>query len=168
MLMQEKDYNHITVTDIVTRADYNRATFYLHYKYKEELVKEIMEEMINGLAEGFHRFFKHLSLIHPASISGADIYLFNFILENVDFFKLWTDTNTIPNFYEKFVQTIEQILKEELTNVEKEEIAVNSQLLIVFQVYGIIGLIVEWIKSDFQASPHYMAQQLITLLNYYS
>ena len=41
-LMEEKNYDQITVTDIVNRADYNRATFYRHYNFKEELAEEMI------------------------------------------------------------------------------------------------------------------------------
>lgn len=29
-LINEKGYRHVSITDIVTRAQYNRTTFYLH------------------------------------------------------------------------------------------------------------------------------------------
>lgn len=33
-LLEQKDYDQITVTDIIEKADYNRATFYRHYHDK--------------------------------------------------------------------------------------------------------------------------------------
>jgi AcrR family transcriptional regulator len=165
--MQKKDYEHITVTDIVKQADYNRATFYLHYKYKEELVDEIIDEMVNGFVDHFRFSFHYLDL-HSLSISLPDIYLFDFILENANFFKLWTDDKKIPGFQEKLIQTMEEFFEEEIIQTGKHEPDGNHELLITFQIYGMIGLIFEWIKSDFSAPATYMARQLINILNGYS
>ena len=40
-LICEKPLTHITVTDICTRADINRSTFYLHYQGVHELLAEL-------------------------------------------------------------------------------------------------------------------------------
>ena len=45
-LLREKAYEKITVTDIVTRADINRSTFYAHYPDVRGLVEEIVGEAI--------------------------------------------------------------------------------------------------------------------------
>ena len=45
-LLREKSYEKITVTDIVTRADINRSTFYAHYPDVRGLVEEIVGEAI--------------------------------------------------------------------------------------------------------------------------
>ena len=62
-LLKEKDLSKITVTDIVTRADLNRATFYAHYPdvrgVTEEIEDEIIEKMIDVLKEfKFTSFFQ--------------------------------------------------------------------------------------------------------------
>lgn len=46
-LLREKAYEKITVTDIVTRADINRSTFYAHYPDVRGLVEEIVSEAIS-------------------------------------------------------------------------------------------------------------------------
>ncbi|MCB0141244.1 MAG: helix-turn-helix transcriptional regulator, partial [Caldilineaceae bacterium] len=38
-LVVEKPFGDITVQDIADRADMNRATFYLHFQSKEELLQ---------------------------------------------------------------------------------------------------------------------------------
>lgn len=54
-LLKEKDLSKITVTDIVKRADLNRATFYAHYPdvrgVTEEIENEIIEKMMDILCE---------------------------------------------------------------------------------------------------------------------
>lgn len=43
-LLDEKTFQQITITDIVTVADVNRGTFYKHYRDKEELLDSIIDE----------------------------------------------------------------------------------------------------------------------------
>ena len=46
-LIKEKGYDAISIEDITQRADVGRATFYLHYKDKEDLLLEEFSEMAN-------------------------------------------------------------------------------------------------------------------------
>jgi AcrR family transcriptional regulator len=45
-LMNEKEIDNITVTDIVKRADINRGTFYAHYKYTRAVIEQIKNDTI--------------------------------------------------------------------------------------------------------------------------
>lgn len=45
-LLKEKNFEKITVTDIVKRADVNRSTFYAHYPDVMGVVEEIQEEIL--------------------------------------------------------------------------------------------------------------------------
>lgn len=45
-LMHEKDFGKITVTDIVTRADINRGTFYAHYRDTADVLGQIENELV--------------------------------------------------------------------------------------------------------------------------
>ncbi len=52
-LLLEQAYETITIQEIAERADLNRATFYLHYGSKEELLVAALEEQFDALvAEG--------------------------------------------------------------------------------------------------------------------
>src|SRR5512139_2214965 len=44
-LIKEKDYDAISIEEITDRANVGRATFYLHYKDKEDLLLEEFREM---------------------------------------------------------------------------------------------------------------------------
>lgn len=45
-LLNEKDYDEITVEEITDRANLGRATFYLHYKDKEDLLLEEFNDLV--------------------------------------------------------------------------------------------------------------------------
>jgi AcrR family transcriptional regulator len=44
-----REYDEITVADIVGRANVGRSTFYEHYESKEDLLRRTMEPIITGL-----------------------------------------------------------------------------------------------------------------------
>jgi AcrR family transcriptional regulator len=46
-LIKEKDYDDVSIEEITERANVGRATFYLHYKDKEDLLLEEFSEMAN-------------------------------------------------------------------------------------------------------------------------
>lgn len=50
-LMNEKDFDQITIQDISDRADVSRRTIYLHYTDKFELLDKLIEEHITNLRE---------------------------------------------------------------------------------------------------------------------
>jgi len=58
-LMEEKDYQSITVADIVARADVNRTTFYLHFEDKNALlsysVRSSLQEQLDKHLTDVHR-----------------------------------------------------------------------------------------------------------------
>ncbi|MEO8606902.1 MAG: TetR/AcrR family transcriptional regulator [Chloroflexota bacterium] len=45
----EQGYDAVTVQDITERADLRRATFYLHYKDKDELLLTVLQETFDAL-----------------------------------------------------------------------------------------------------------------------
>ena len=44
-LLSRKDYNHITVSEIIERADVGRATFYSHFETRDFLLKDLCGEL---------------------------------------------------------------------------------------------------------------------------
>ena len=44
-LLSKKDFEHITVSEIIEKADIGRATFYSHFETKDFLLKEFCSEL---------------------------------------------------------------------------------------------------------------------------
>lgn len=86
-LLEEKDYNRITVEEITERANLGRATFYLHYKDREDLLLEQFAELIDDLAQQI----AHLSILEwqQQSLPGRPLLLvFQHVAENEKMYRL--------------------------------------------------------------------------------
>lgn len=162
-LMKMKDYHAITVTDIVECADYNRTTFYRHYQDREQLVKELTEEMLEKLVQAFRHPYKNTNFVRLSTLTPSEVIIFDYILEHKDFYSLWKDSEGIPGFQEQFIHTIIQLHKEDINYRESK---IENDAFILYKTYGVWGIIQNWIKSDFSPSTYAMASQLIAILNY--
>lgn len=52
-MLEEKDFDHITVGDIATRAGVNRTTFYDHFEDKYALVNHVMQQRFQSKIDNF-------------------------------------------------------------------------------------------------------------------
>jgi AcrR family transcriptional regulator len=50
-LIVEKGYDDLSVQDITEKADLRRATFYLHYADKDELLATVLREIFDALVK---------------------------------------------------------------------------------------------------------------------
>ena len=50
MLIRERDYEDISVQEILDRADIGRSTFYTHYRDKDELLVDGIHDMIRSVS----------------------------------------------------------------------------------------------------------------------
>lgn len=68
-LILERGYDAVSIQDITDRADVGRATFYLHYKDKEDLLLEVMQTIV----EAFEQRFQQIPLEAWALADGAPV-----------------------------------------------------------------------------------------------
>src|SRR3954469_22407113 len=84
-LILKTGYDDITIQDITDRAGLRRATFYLHYKDKEELLFAILEETFDELVCKIDQL--RMQLITPEAEMAMHLVIFRHAQENADLYR---------------------------------------------------------------------------------
>lgn len=165
-LLAEKDFQEITITEIVDRADFNRGTFYAHYTNKDGLLDDVIDDVLSGLLDSYREPYKHVESFHLDELSVTAVKLFDHIYENADFYSTMLKAKGISGFQEKMFRELKAISQEELTvsNADTPP-GLNEDLQLTYQTYALLGMIVYWVQEDFIYSPSYMTEQLLLILN---
>lgn len=84
-LMAEREYDAITVQDILDRADIGRSTFYAHFSSKDELLNVCLEMFDTWLFEAQRQAQSRPDAAH--TLLGFTLPLFQHLAEQRDLFK---------------------------------------------------------------------------------
>ena len=84
-LILEEGYDAISIQDITDKANLGRATFYLHFKDKDELLLEVMDEFIKDfLAQVPQLSQAQWRLDDPKAI----VKVFDFAADHYDLYRI--------------------------------------------------------------------------------
>jgi AcrR family transcriptional regulator len=166
-LIPEKGYNALTIQDITDRATLNRATFYLHYRDKDDL-----------LNTGFDEIWDELTAENPLpiapdgtlSIEGTRITVqtdFEHLAKNFEFYRVMLSEPGVAQFihrmkdhvYEATARRLEAVLGELPTG------PVPIQIVLEFIASAYVGMIQWWLEEDMPHSPQEMASLIVALYN---
>ncbi|REK71988.1 TetR/AcrR family transcriptional regulator [Paenibacillus paeoniae] len=162
-LMSEKSFSAITITEIVERANYNRGTFYTHYENKEGLLDEVISELIDELVETFRAPCGDLDVFRVDELTANSVKIFEHIHGRASVYTTLFRSDVLPVIKEKMFGAIKKLSSEEL---EQETDSINRELMMVYSIHALMGLVFHWIEGGFQYSPAYMQDQLIRIINW--
>ena len=158
-LIEEKGFNNISVTEITTRADINRGTFYLHYSDKYDMLEKIENEVI----QEFHTSAQSMNCFKEELDTETEILCFmskyfHFIKENAAFMKAILGPKGDPNFQIKIKQLIKDNLFEKMLLIElhKDRMLVPKEYLLSYILSAHLGVIQYWLESGMKSSPEEM------------
>lgn len=160
-LMETKSFSAITITDIITTAKYNRSTFYANYANKEELLDDLISELIKDLLQSFRAPYKQSREFVPHELHANSIVIFSHIAENSSFYTTLANSDALPKLKEKMFVSLKQIIMKELVYETPE---IDQELLVIYSLHALLGLIFHWIESGYNHSPAYMQEQLLKIL----
>lgn len=143
-LLNEKNFQELSVKEIVQRASNSRSTFYLHFSDKYAL----MDNVRWTLNEQFLSFYKQNSDVREKSITPFNIC--EHIFKYRSFYKVeFDDANAIRNLSNQ--------LTTHLLNV------FGDQDYAIFASYGTIGYLSFWVRNGFIISPGEAAEKLLKI-----
>lgn len=148
-LLEKKDIEFITVTEITKKAGVNRSTFYLHY----ENIYELLEETIKNLNEKFINSFNKQTPLKINSPQDAFLVTNDFLVPYLNFCKdnkrVLRLINQKPQLfqnkksYQKMYSLIFYPAISQFVNDENERI-----YYLEFFTQGVAAIVHKWLELD--------------------
>lgn len=160
LLLDEKDYEYITIKDICRKAGVNRSTFYLHY----ENINALVVETFVNLLKDFLSYFPGRStkdVLKNIEKGDKENLLFltpeyllpylNFIKNNKKLFSVFLKEGMVFDHTGAYEGLFKYIIDPVCTlfGVEEDE----KQYYVHFFIEGILGIVKEWLKNDCSEMP---------------
>lgn len=159
-LLKEKDISKITISEICTLADINRATFYRYYLDIYDLLEKIEEEFILEL----------VTATEDEDDTNVSLFLHKVLevfLNNKELVKILFNTkngiSSLDNILETAYTKSCAIWKRDL----RDDITINEmEFAFIFIFNGSLGVINYWIKNDFKEDIDDIASRVQELCYY--
>lgn len=146
-LLLEKPLDKITVTDVVTRAQINRGTFYAHYADIPDVIDNLIQQTFAGIREAISLPPESLNQI-PAALLGR---IQNLLENDLEFYKKIMNSSAAPLMMNRLMDVVlEYLLENEVLFFpdQPEQYA----LTIRFCAGGLSGLYRDWFTGKLNMS----------------
>lgn len=160
-LLNEKDFDSITVQNILDRALINRTTFYKHYSDKYNLAEAIANDFLEkfkALADVRFSNKEDMSVL----IKGMDKVYENFYEEKMTILGLWKIRTEKINVYED----MQTILKQKYIEFAKNYI--NENYNIDYQACIFASIVLTTLEFVMESQKNYTAHELLQELQNYT
>jgi AcrR family transcriptional regulator len=156
-LIIEQGYDSLTIQDITDRANLRRATFYMHYKDKEEL-------LLSALSETFGQLVRVTEPLAAADGLGGktqvEAYLVTFahVAENHALYKNLLMSSSGAMFTHQITTFLAGLI---LTGLKPQaHVAIAPEVIANYIAGAEIAMITWWLAHDMPYSPEAMAQAI--------
>jgi hypothetical protein len=159
ILMDEKPYDKITVSDIVNKAGIARQTFYRNFKDKDEVVIKFFSNIFNSellTVENIHGKDNQDNIVLTFNIK----YMVN---HRTNLKKLLTIVG-IENLFTNSFNEWQNLLINQKKNKLNKEAQVIYKYKIYYQITGILIVIMDWFKNDMSIP----VDNLVKILNFFT
>ena len=160
-LLKEKDLSKITVTDIIKRADLNRATFYAHYPDVRGVTEEIENEIIGKMLEVLKEFQFTSFFRTPAPLL---LKISRYLEEDTDFYRVLVRANGSEIFMEKLKKVFSDHMLNDSDIPESMRQSKMVELRVCYFAGGIVNLYKQWFRGDLNCTLNDIALEVSKLL----
>lgn len=153
-LLSQKDFNQITVGEIIDGADIGRATFYSHFETKDFLLKAFCEELFCHIFDTEHKEDAHKHIFQCNGADSVFLHLFQHIDRNDNNILLLLSSQNNELFLRYFRSNLATLIESQLPAFDTFR---DERLPTDFWKSHIIATFVEtlkwWISNGRKESP---------------
>jgi AcrR family transcriptional regulator len=160
-LILKKGYDKVTIQDITDTADLSRATFYLHYNDKDELLAGSLEEMFDELMVSVKDIMQRrkleLSDSNPPSLPA-----FQHVADYAELYKSLLGDSGVSSVINRIIGYIARVTEEQfrllVTEEEEKTLPVPIPVSARHLAGALYSMVSWWIESDMPYPPEEMAR----------
>lgn len=160
-LLKEKNFEKITVTDIVNYADINRSTFYAHYPDVMGLLDEIQEEIIVFLEQYLRKITFSDLLENPTKYLRILIKMSS---ENEELYRLLSDSNVAIKQTEKMKKILVERILSTIEVPDRYKNSFEFEFAVRFYLGGTIDIYTQWIKGELDCALEDIVQGISNMI----
>lgn len=157
-LILERGYDSITVQDITDHANLGRATFYLHFKDKEELLFSSLKETVDELAQ------KLTQENRTGMVNGTNppsLIAFRHAAENRQLFRVLLTAQAGGTIISRLRTLIADLVEAQVSLMVSADVLPIPLTIIGQHAAGsLIALLTWWLETDSGYTPEQMAQMM--------
>lgn len=159
-LLEKKNYNAITVQEIIDEADIGRSTFYAHFETKDDLLKELCENLFSHILNtAFHNASSassHGPEMHslPSGPDSVFCHLLQHLEQNDNHILslLSCDSNEI--FLRYFKESLNDLIKKEFISSFPDKKRVFPEDFLIHHIScSFVEMVLWWIQGNRKYSP---------------
>jgi AcrR family transcriptional regulator len=166
-LIREKGFDTVQVQEITDRAKLNRATFYLHYRDKNDLLVKSMRETLGQLEQDVGSPPAVDGQVTPDAILKPLISVFDHFARYSDFYYVMLCEIGVPSAINEMQHYIEQVALRWMSKLQPDptRLMVETEMVIKFVSAAYIGVVKWWLNNDMPHSSEHMAKQFMNLVS---
>lgn len=160
-LMEEKDFEVISVLDITKRANINRGTFYLHYIDKYDLLEKYEQELFEKLEHIVLEYLKDDDTIEEflQTRYPAIVRVFHCLQVERELLSILLKTRGFFSLQERVKNTFIYMFRNNAPSIVKEDqFSYPLDFLALFASATFISVIQYWLQTDMKQTPEQLAQ----------
>lgn len=154
-LILEKGYDAVTVQNITDQANLGRATFYLHYNDKDDLLVSMMEEIQQDVME------RTMPIVDDAQFlldgTPPSLLAFQHAGEHAAFYRAMLGEGGLAGVFTRYRKSGAARVQAQLEPHLRDS-AVPVEIMSHFLMGGLNALMAWWLENDRPHSAEYMAQ----------
>lgn len=160
-LLQEKPCEKITVTDITSRADLNRSTFYAHYPDVRGLIEEIEDEIVMRSMQLLPDLTCQNVFQNPKAFLQA---LIQPVEENKQLYQLLLQSDYASRQLYKINESLAMYIIHSPKIPESIRISDSFAVQVHFFVGGIVNLYCQWLTGELECALDDIAEELSKMI----
>ena len=154
-LLEEKNINQITVTELTTLADVNRSTFYLYYNDIYDMMEKIQQEIYSVFVDTVVRFKSDFKDIE--SFETYCLRFLEFCKENYRVCRFITRNDCNNHLAEKIQLAVRCVIPDSAGYFPDGD---PRNYLTTFALSGMLATILEWMNNGMKIPTEDMARFL--------